>query len=159
MTSVLVLAAIWVVVGIPAIIGIVREKRSPDVDFARAMDALGTQPATQGTQLRVSLATRRAQVTAGCYLSAIGALVAGLVLDSPGILGLSVVLANLGTFYRLTVLRMQAVSAQRHTPPAAAPRAAIGAVVSAPRIPRTTLGPAIEQIPADTAEERVVVLR
>jgi hypothetical protein len=158
-TSVLVLAAIWVVVGIPAIIGIVREKRSPDVDFARAMDALGTQPGSQGTQLRVSLATRRAQVTAGCYLSSIGVLVAGQVLDSPGILGVGVVLANLGTFYRLTVLRMQAVSAQRHTPQTGAPRAAVGAAASPPRIPRTTLGPAIEQIPGDTADERVVVLR
>lgn len=161
MTSVLVLAAIWIVVGIPAIVALLREKRSPDVDFARAMDALGTQPTTRSTHLRVSLATRRAQVTAACYVSAFGALVAGALLEARGVLAAAVVLANLGTFYRLTVLRMRAVSAMRQT--VVVPVAAPGVhtlPAPAPRIPPTAFGPAIERIPeAAEADERVVVLR
>lgn len=153
----LILAAIWVVVGVPAIIGILRDKRSPDVDFARAMDALGTHPASPSTHLRVSLATRRAQVTAGCYLSAVATLIVGQLSDSPGVLGAGVVLANLGTFYRLTVLRLRAVSAHRSLAPAS-PTATSSSLGTLPRIPPTTLGPAIERIPAESPEEHVVVI-
>jgi hypothetical protein len=157
MTSVLVLAAIWVVVGIPAIIGIARERRSPDLNFARAMDALGTQPV--GTHLGVSLATRRAQVTGVCYVGASLCFAAGLSIRSSIVLAVGVLLANLGTFYRLTVLRMRAVSTRRHTAPLhAAPRSNGSLGTTLPRIPPTTLGPAIERIPERSDDERVVVI-
>jgi hypothetical protein len=156
MTSVLVLGAIWLVVGIPAIIAIARERRSPDRNFARAMDALGTHPS--GTHLGVSLATRRAQVTGACYAGALLAFAPGLVLRSSAVLGVGVVLAHLGTFYRLTVLRMRAKSTRRPAPPLPTVHTSGSLAGSFPRIPPTTLGPAIERIPERSDDERVVVI-
>jgi hypothetical protein len=158
-TSVLVLGAIWVVVGIPAIIAIAREKRSPDLTFARAMDALGTQSPSASMHLGVSLATRRAQVLGVFYAGACTMFAVGAATESQGVLGAGVVLANLGTFYRLTVLRMRAMSAQRQVPaPLHAPRANGSPAGSFVRIPPTTLGPAMERIPDRADDERVVII-
>ena len=117
MTSVLVLAAAWILVGIPAAVAIYRERRSPDLHFSRAMDALGHQANAPLLRLKVSVATRRARVTAGTYASAAVAFAVGVAVQSPGVLAGCVLLANLGTFYRLSVLRVRAVAARRQAAP------------------------------------------
>jgi hypothetical protein len=156
MTSVLVLAAAWILVGIPAVVAIFRERRSPDLHFARAMDALGHQPTKSNLRLGVSLTKRRAQVTSGIYASALVAVSVGLALDSPGVLAASVMLANLGTFYRISILRVRAVAAQRHAPPAyVLPPAPIEPPMVA------ILGPVTEVVERDTdtrSDERVVLI-
>ena len=161
MTSVLVLAGAWILVGIPAIIAIVRERRTPDLHFARAMDALGHQPAPSAPRPRISVSKRRAQVTAATYVSAAAVLSIGFVLSSPLVLGGAVVLLNLGTFYRISVLRMRAVAAQRQAPrtppafvlPPAPPEPPMVAILG----PVST-GPVLSSAPMDGADDERVVL-
>lgn len=156
MTSVLVLAAAWILVGIPAVVAIYRERRSPDLHFARAMDALGHQANAPTLRLGVSLEKRRTQVAAGIYASAAVAFTVGVVMQSPGVLGACVVLANLGTFYRISVLRVRAVAAQRHAPPAfVLPPAPIEPPMVA------IIGPVSETLPVASEsidEDRVVLV-
>lgn len=117
MTTVLVLTGAWILVGIPAAVAILRERQSPDRHFERAMAALGSQPTSPTLRLGVSLTRRRAQVASGIYAAAAACFTVGMVVQSPEVLGSSVVMANLGTFYRITVLRARAVAVQRRSPP------------------------------------------
>lgn len=116
-TTVLVLAVLWVVVGVPAIVGVIRERRAPDVHFSRAMGALGATPVPPTGRRRlghqVSVAQRRHQVTAAIYLTAFLTTTAGVAMGSRPVLASGVLLVNLGTVYRIVVLRLRAVAAQR----------------------------------------------
>ena len=111
MFTMLLLGAVWALVGIPMGVRYAQEKRSmPMEEFQRAIEALqgpGPTPAGPiGEGPGVDVVARRRVVSTLTYLP--GALLAlvGIVVDDAGMLVAAIGLLNLGTAHRLIGVRV-----------------------------------------------------
>jgi hypothetical protein len=119
MFTMLMLGAIWALVGVPMGIRHARERRSaPMEEFQRAISALqgpGPTPAGPlGSGPGVDVVSRRRIVSTLTYLPGAVLGLVGLVVGDSGMLTAAVGLLNVGTAHRLVGLRIDKV--RRRTP-------------------------------------------
>lgn len=121
MHSVVLIAALWVVVGIPAFVRFLQERREvPMTDFQRAMGALRGSGTDSGSPGAIALGSRRRLVSTLTYVPGVVLVVVGALRDDTGMLATSVGLFNLGTLHRLLAVRIDR-SSRRSAPRKTAP--------------------------------------
>src|SRR5690606_20543745 len=99
MSTVVVLAVLWALVGVPLLVRIIQERKPlPMEQFQRAMGALQTP--TPGNGSGAGAAQRRRLVSTLIYTPGIALVVLGLALSDTAVVVVGVALVNLGTAHR-----------------------------------------------------------
>jgi hypothetical protein len=143
MGTVLLLAVLWAVVGIPLVVRHLQERRAlPMEEFQRAMGAL--QPANAETLgLGRRTAGRRRLVSTLTYLPGLALLGVGIAMSDTSMMAVGLSLVNLGTAHRLIALSVDRSHARQA-------RAALG-IAAVPSPTGLALDPGIDE-PAGDAQ-------
>jgi hypothetical protein len=140
MGTVLLLAVVWAVVGIPLVVRHLQERRAlPMEEFQRAMDALQT-PALERLGLGRRTAGRRRLVSTLTYAPGLCVLAVGIGLTDTSMMAVGLSLVNLGTAHRLVALSIDRAHGRQA-------RAALG--IAAPSPMSLAPDPRVDQAPGD----------
>lgn len=106
MHSLLLIVLLWALVGIPAFVRFLQERKDVPMDeFQRAMGALGgTRAGAVGPAAAVRPDARRRLVSTLTYTPGAALAMVGAASERPGMLTAAVALLNLGTVHRLLAM-------------------------------------------------------